>query len=251
MTDSIDPLIAQNLWEALPPLQQITTDSGRWYSPLDKPEEKYFSVTTVLDDSKSVGAKMALDAWKRSQIKEGLDPNRYSFDGDKMHYLLENYFNQGFRQPKKEDCNGRGYQLFKQYEQGFLKQVSIVPHLIEGRVFTEVDGMKYAGTIDLVASVQIDPEGPIELALIDHKSVSDISKAGSKRKGYLPQLAAYAKAIKDKYGKTIDVAYLNFASEKSFKSYRVEIEEIMEQWDQFYYKLDAFYKKGVFPNENK
>lgn len=285
MMDNIDPIIQKELWDELPPMEQITTESGRWYSPSDAPNDKYYSVTTVIDASKSISAKKAIDDWKRREIAAGKDPGRFSRDGDLMHQLIEFciknngeypteedigeinkvlkdsaeiidtkkllkvYLESGYASPEIEDSLPRAYKLFKKYDEEFLKKVHVVPHVIEGRVFTEVDGMKYAGTIDLVATVQHEPEGKKELAIIDHKSISNIKNASSKRKGYLPQLAAYAKAIKDKYGKTIEVAYLNFASEKSFKSYRIELSEILEQWDQFYYKLDSFYRKGILPSE--
>ena len=247
--EEIDDLIKAKLWEPLPPLNQITTDTGRWYSPPDAPEDRYFSVTTIIDSDKNVSSRQALEAWKRSQVLEGKDPKQPSIDGDKMHNLIENYIRQGFKLPKASDSSGRAYKLFKQYEQGFLKTHSIVPHLIEGRLFTEVNSMKYAGTVDLVASIQVTPEGKTELALIDHKSISKIANASSKRKGYIPQLSAYAKAIKDKYGLTIDVAYLNFASVDGFKSYRIELAEILENWDVFHSKLVRFYGKGEFPVE--
>lgn len=249
--EEIDPIIQKSLWEPLPDMAQITKESGRWYEFCDKGlgDDKYYSVTTIIDSAKSVSSKKAIEDWKRSEIRQGLDPNRYSRDGDKMHELIENYIIQGYKYPKAEQCKGRGYQLFKQYEQGFLKKVSITPHIVEGRVFADVNGLRYAGTIDLVATVQTEPEGKEELAIIDHKSVSEIKKASSKRKGYLPQLAAYAKAIKDRYGKVVDCAYLNFASEKSFKSYRIDMEEILENWDRFYYNLHGFYEKKEFPVE--
>ena len=245
----IHPLIKEKLWKPLKPLKQVTTDKGRWYEDVDDPSKKYYSVTTVIDASKSAAARNAIEAWKKAEIAEGKDPNRYSVEGEHMHSLIEYYYRNAYEYPPLDQCYGRGYQLFKRYDEGFLKTTSVIPLIIEGKIYTEVDGMKYAGTIDLVAEVRTEPESKPEIALIDHKSISKIKNASSKRKGYIPQLAAYAKAIKDQYGITIDCAYLNFASERSFKSYRIEIEEIMEQWDQFYYKLDAFYRKAVFPDE--
>lgn len=245
----IDPAIRATLWEELPPMKQVTLDEGgRWYEN-DK-GEKYYSVTTVIDSAKSVASKNAIEVWKKAEIASGKDPGRYSREGNHMHSLIEYYYRNNYSYPPLEDCYGRGYTLFKQYDAGFLKGTHVIPHIIEGRVFNEVDGMKYAGTIDLVATIQTEPEGPKRLALIDHKSISQMKNAGSKRKGYIAQLAAYAKAIKDKYGKTVDVCMINFASEKGFKSYEIEMPEVLEQWDQFYYKLDAFYKKGIFPGEN-
>lgn len=241
----IDPAIQKNLWEPLPELKQVTLDDGRYY---EKDGEKYYSVTTIIDAAKTVGSKKAIEAWKKAEIAAGLDPNRYSIEGEHMHSLIEYYYRNNYKYPPLKDCKGRGYSLFKQYDQGFLKNTHVVPHIIEGRVYNEVDGMKYAGTIDLVATIQTEPEGPKRLALIDHKSISQIKNASSKRKGYIVQLAAYAKAIKDRYGKTVDVCILNFASEKSFKSYEIDMSEVLEQWDQFYYKLHAFYQKGVFPD---
>jgi len=243
----IDPIIQNNLWEPLPPMKQVTTDKGRWYE-LDG--DPYYSVTTIIQASKTVAAKRAIEDWKRSEIKAGRDPNRFSRDGDAMHALIEYYYENAYEHPPLEMCKGRGYQLYKQYNEGYLSKVHVVPHLIEGRVYNEVDGMRYAGTIDLVATIQEEPGGKKQLALIDHKSISEIKNASSKRKGYIPQLAAYAKAIKDRYGKTVDVAILNFASTKSFKSYKIDMKEILEQWDQFYYKMASFYEKGVFPDES-
>ena len=243
--DYIDPIIANNLWEPLPPMKQVTTDRGRWYE-LD--DEAYYSVTTIIQAAKTVGAKRAIEDWKRAEIKAGRDPERYSRDGDAMHALIEYYYQRAYELPPLEMCKGRPYQLFQQYKEGYLDRVHVIPHIIEGRVYNEIDGMRYAGTIDLVATIQEEPGGPKQLALIDHKSISEIKNASSKRKGYIPQLAAYAKAIKDRYGKTIDVAILNFASTKSFKSYKIDMSEILEQWDQFYYKMVSFYEKGEFPD---
>tara|TARA_R110000823_G_scaffold241207_2_gene365982 strand:+ start:1306 stop:2073 length:768 start_codon:yes stop_codon:yes gene_type:complete len=240
----IDPLIRANLWEELPRLEQVTLDSGRYYT---KDDEKYYSVTTIIDAAKTVGSKNAIEAWKKAEIADGKDPSRYSREGEHMHSLIEYYYRNNYSYPPLEQCKGRGYTLFKQYDIGFLKNTHVIPHIIEGRLYTEVDGMKYAGTVDLVATIQTEPEGPKRLALIDHKSISKMGNASSKRKGYIAQLAAYAKAIKDKYGKTVDVCILNFASEKGFKSYEIEMPEVLEQWDQFYYKLESFYRKGVFP----
>lgn len=241
MTD-IDPIISKNLWEPLKDLDQITTGSGRWYSFPDTPEEKYFSVTTIIDHSKSISSKKAINDWKNKEIAEGNDPDRYSKDGDVMHSLIEHYYKSGYSQPPKEKCKGRGYRLYKQYNDNFLSTNYIIPHLIEGRLYTNVEGMKYAGTVDLVATIQTAPESKKELVIIDHKSIKTITSASSKKKGYLPQLAAYAKAVKDRYGKTVDAAYLNFASEKGFKSYRIDMSELLDYWDEFYYKLHKFYK---------
>jgi hypothetical protein len=240
-----DPIILKNLWEELPPLEQITLPNGRYYT---KGDDKYYSVTTIIEASKSVASKNAIETWKKLEIEQGNDPARYSVEGEHMHSLIEYYYRNNYAQPPLEMCFGRGYRLFKQYDEGFLKTTHVVPHIIEGRVYTEVDGMKYAGTIDLVATIQTKPEGPKRLAIIDHKSISKIINASSKRKGYIPQLSAYAKAIKDRYGITVDVCILNFASEKGFKSFEIEMPEVVEQWDQFYYKLAHFYKLGVFPD---
>ena len=247
----IDPIIKANLWEPLPDLAQITTDSGRWYEFCDSSygKEKFYSVTTIISASNTEQDKRALNNWKLGQIKEGKDPNQPAADGERMHKLIEEYFKRGYEQPKLADCSGRGYQLYKQYNEGFLSSNYIIPHLIEGRLYTTVDGMSYAGTVDLVATIQSNPEGTKELALIDHKSINKMGNSKSKLKKYLGQLSAYAKAIKDRYGITVDVAYVNFASEKSFKSYRIELDQIMEGWNDFYYTLNSFYKKGVFPSE--
>jgi len=112
----IDPVIKNNLWEELPELKQVTLPDGRYY---EKGDDKYYSVTTIIDASKSVGSKNAIEAWKKSEIAAGLDPNRYSVEGEHMHSLIEYYYRNNYKYPPKEQCFGRGYRLFKQYDEGF------------------------------------------------------------------------------------------------------------------------------------
>lgn len=241
----IDKLISKNLWLPVRELTQVTKEDHRYY--LDESTgDKYFSVTTILSYAKPNSAKKALQDWRNLQVAEGKDPNQASIDGDAMHKLIESYIASGYQDPPIELCKGRGYRLFKQYKEGFLTSTALEPKLLEGKIYSEVDGMRFAGTIDLVTTVQITPEGKVELAIVDHKSISDISKSGSRKKDYLPQIGAYAKAVKDRYGVTVECAYINFASEKSFKSYRISLDEIKEGWDTFYYALHKFYTESAY-----
>lgn len=222
-------------------LTQITTEEGRWYE--DSKKKKYYSVTTVLDAQKSPQDIIALEQYKEKEIAAGRDPKQAALDGTELHRLIEEYLLGDYELPDFE--KDRPHKLFKQYYEGFLKPVHVVPHLIEKQLYTSINNFGYAGTVDLVATIQTEPEGPEELVLIDHKSIKYTSQINWKVKKHLLQSAAYAKAVKDRYGKEIDKIVINYASTTKFESRVFEKEEIVKAWNNFYlYYLKKFYEEG-------
>jgi hypothetical protein len=227
------------IWKPKKGLKQVTTDKGRWY---EKDGKKFYSVTTIIDAQNSAQDKLTLEKWKQKEIEAGRDPNKASMDGDLMHKLIEDFL-EDYELP--EASKERGYKLFEQYYKGFLLPTHIVPHLIEGRLYNTVQGYGYAGTVDLVATIQTEPEGPEILTVIDHKSIKNIKQIDWKAPKHLLQIAAYAKAIKDQYGKEVDEARVNYASTTGFESRVYNKEEIAQAWSNFYrFKLKKFYEEG-------
>jgi hypothetical protein len=228
------------LWKPTKALKQITTDVGRWYQ--DGKRNKYYSVTTIIDAQKSAQDILVLEKWKQKEVEAGRNPAQASLDGDMMHKMIENYL-QDMELPR--EGKDRAYKLFDQYYKGFLLPTDIQPTMIEGAVYNTVNNYRYAGTVDLVASIQTEPETPRKLAIIDHKSIKNIKQVGWKAGKHLIQIAAYAKAIKDQYNKEVDVAIVNYASTTGFKSMVYNKEEIAKAWSNFYnFYLKKFYEEG-------
>jgi hypothetical protein len=252
----IDGLILKTLWEEKNGLTQVDTDTGRHYS---KDGIIYHSVTTILGSLNTFD----FSKWREEQIAKGIHPERSAIEGDHMHKLIECYFKSGHGDPTQyinktidipkyegveKTRSDRGYELYKNYNNHFLKTFDIKPHLIESKVYchktVQLDKKKfdisYAGTLDLAATV--NEEG---IFIIDHKSLSDMKYISSKKKGYIPQLAAYVCAVEWLYGIEVAGAYLNFSATKDsrpnkkcldlpkFKSYKISKEELYRGWQQF------------------
>lgn len=244
---------------------QVTTDKGRYYLDLELTEElrkliysredtsseieklkPYYSVTTIKSYTDPKSKREALEKWRQAEIEAGRDPSAASKEGDIFHGYLESYYDNKFELPEKEECEARPFQLFEQYNKNFLKKAHIEPVEIETQYKTEVNGYRYAGTIDFLGNVQVAGEDDKPyLELNDHKSIKKLGDASSRIKGYWLQQVAYAKALKDA-GIVIHRARINFASTRGFKTFVLSLDELVEKYwkeeGQFYSRLENFYK---------
>jgi hypothetical protein len=212
----------------------------------------YPSVTTVLSATDSRFKKEALEKWKNEQLAQGLDPNEASSDGTKLHELLEYYLKNDYEFPDTKDYTVKAVRMFERYNRRFLKSNYIKPIGIEQFYKVELaNGLRYCGTIDLIAYVQSESTIPAKLEVIDHKSIGVMSKASSRMANNKLQIAAYAKLLKEN-GIVVEGARVNFVSHEKtvaapkdeFKSYLFTPEEIAENFAKFEERLIQFYDEG-------
>ena len=244
-----DPLILKGMWDnSGEVLKQVTLDSGRYYE--DEVGEKYYSVSTILDKTMHPAKRKALDDWKASLPVGEADNIRNSAAsrGTQLHTLIEQYLLRGYQLPDEEFCQGEAYQLFQQYHKGFLRPAYIIPRLIEGKTHYSPNGFGYAGTVDLVAHIQLPTDKEPILTAVDHKSINKIEKASDRVPGYKEQLAGYIASIRAKYGDEGDIrrGIINFASTRGFRQYVMDFDEIGEFWGRFHGKLERFYKEELW-----
>lgn len=243
---TIDPLITKGLWDDRGgELTQVTHESGRYYT--DSSGAKYYSVSTIKDKTMHSAMADGLLKWRARVGAEEADRIRRTSaaDGTSMHGLIESYLKRGYQIPDEAEGTASGWRLFNQYYEGFLHGAYVIPRLIEGKVFYAPNGYGYAGTVDLVADIQLadDPE-PI-LTIVDHKSIGDMKKVSSRVTGYGEQLAAYAAAVRSMYGKDIKRGVLNFASTRGYKQYMITFGKLEEYWSKFYDKLERFHLEDL------
>lgn len=236
----MDERIKKGLWnEVASDLKQVTLESGRYY--LDAGGNKWYSVSTILEKNKSDYERENLRKWKERVGPE--EANRASNDGTEMHQHIEKYLINGY---ERQTGSGRGFRLYEEYENGFLKNSHIIPRLIESQLVYEVNGYRYAGTVDLIGDIQLPDDSSPILSVMDHKSTKDLSSVNKKLPGYSIQLSAYAKAAKEAYGQEITRGLIGFASVKGFKLCTLDAEQLALNWKLFYEKLQRFYEEGLY-----
>lgn len=248
--NEIDPLILKGLWDnSGETLEQVTLESGRYYK--DTSGKKYYSVSTVLDKTMHPAKRKALDDWRASLPAGEADliKNSAASRGTQLHMMVEQYLLRGYQLPDEEFCCGEAYQLFQQYHKGFLRPSYIIPRLIEGKTHYLPNGKYgYAGTVDLVADIQLPTDAKPILTAVDHKSINNISKASDRVRGYKEQLAGYIASIRHKYGDAGDIqrGIINFVSTRGFRQYVMDFAEIEEFWGKFHDKLERFYVEELW-----
>ena len=197
-------------------MNAVTTPTGRFYTPDERPDLKLPSVTTIIG---SMSDKSGLDKWRKSVGEEAADriskfaANRGTF----MHLLCENYLRKRYEEKRgdtrevmketfaetmaDEDISSMDRMMLIAGKNLFMNLYrDSIFDSISGVVIQEVglwseNGGGYAGRVDLIAKLVDDT-----LVVIDFKS-STRPKNEKYLEGYKMQTAAYAFAYNERYGK--------------------------------------------------
>ena len=160
----------------IPELEQINTDSGRYYKT--PAGALYPSATTVV----GFLGKEAIEKWKKRVGAEEAEriSNKAATRGTRMHTLCEDYINGDEINPAEYNWEDQfQFKMLRRYLDGYVDNV----HMQEVRLYS--DYLKLAGTVDLVA------EYNGRLSIIDFKT----SKKLKEEKwilNYFCQATAYA-----------------------------------------------------------
>ena len=196
------------------PLEQINTDSGRYYKT--PTGVLYPSVTTVVgEDSKS-----SIIAWRKRIGEEEANKisNAATSRGTRIHKLCEDYIDNGELDPKSSVFDLDNF-------------IKIIPelnkidnvHMQEERLYS--DFLQLAGTVDCVAEY----EG--KLSIIDFKTSKKLKKP-EYIKGYLCQATAYAIMYEELFGisvpRTVIIISVDDEEPQVFKQKRDEhVDELL------------------------
>jgi len=216
--------------------EQLTFDFGRWYKFITADAASFGvpSLTTVLGKTKDEESQQFLAEWQYfdwfDATVQGLDETTAAASirvGQEMHTLTENYFLNGEELPVGKT---KAHKMFNTYYDNFLKQHPIIPLMIEAPLYwTGKNGCGFGGTVDLIAQVGD------EIWLIDHKTSGKRKKEDHQSiPEYKMQVVAYAKALKDLFGITVDRCMINISTTRTFTSFEVDRMDMKDIWQDFY-----------------
>lgn len=215
-------------------LIQITTDRGRYYYDKHDPYDIYWSVSTILGATKPESDVKGLEYWRRSVGDEEAD--RIMLEGRELgtrfHTLVENYLNGELVQVD----GSKEYLMLDQYVNGYFKVHEILTIHNEVQVWNDIDGYKYAGTVDWIGL----EDGLC--TLVDHKSINKIANARRRLPGYAQQSVGYKLAALNSLPNIdrIDKIRVNYCSHEGFRSYEVDDDTYK---DKFIERLQRFYEE--------
>lgn len=219
------------LWDS--PISIRYIENGvRYYEIGDM---RFPSVTSVLSRTRDEESREVLAKWELEN--PGVKEERAAI-GTKMHELIEGRLRlEGTEQANylmtTMDFNDEACKMYQHYCKWF-KDRTVIPHVIEGTVYwASPEGWGFAGSVDLVATVNGD------LCIVDHKS-SKKSKRLEWIKDYILQVSAYSKAIKSMYDVDIKGAYINVARSNGFQSFYLDYYQIVDGWQEFYGRLKQY-----------
>lgn len=213
---------------------QVTTDRGRYYYREDDPNQLYWSVSTILSETKPESDLIGLRIWRSSVGDDVADKVMQDGRelGTRFHKLVEDYLNGNLIQV----TDSKEYQMLDQYVKGYFSLHNIVTVYNEVMVHNSIDGFNYAGTIDWIGK-----EDDI-MTLADHKSINKISNASRRLSGYAQQLVAYKLAAESSIpDMSIMRGRVNYCSHEGFRSYEVNFKDYEPL---FLERLKRFYEDG-------
>ena len=210
-------------------LKQVDTPDGRYY--LSEEGKKYFSVTTILHETKILPP--ALANWKARATPEQLAEADRKRDagavrGTAMHSMVDSYFETG----------EAGEGVYWDSIADFLTMVR--PYYREKQVVHHQLG--YAGTLDCVGSLVVDGN-VTKNVLFDWKS-ADKPKRLDWITDYFEQCAAYAAAERKYSGVLIENACVVIAlPKKKAQVIPLGLSDLQRHWKNFSKRVDRFYRQ--------
>lgn len=216
------------------PLSKENIDGSRKYLTPDG--EKLPSVTTILDATKSVESKKALNEWRnRIGHKKAQEiTTEAAGRGTRMHKFIEDYIKTG----KLSESGSNPYSI----QSHKMAQSIIYQGLSKCNEFwgTEVNlyyPQIYAGTTDLVG-IHDGSE-----AIMDHKQTNKLKKR-EWIDDYFIQLAAYAAAHNEVYGTNIRKGVIFMCTaDNIYQEFIVEGSEFDSWTDRWFKKLEEYYTR--------
>lgn len=233
--------------------QKIYINGKRYYLLGNK---KFPSVTTIISETMPVSKRCALSNWRKSL---GSDRAKIQQDikdrGTNFHKILELILmdetdlanKELVKHPEVKDFLFSGKKLISQIMLG-------VPVLSETQVFSKK--YQYAGTIDLMGRYFSSPctgitaTGQGREVLFDWKTSNKL-KTKDSCEDYLIQLAAYANALYETYGITVDSASVCiFYQDTSPDVFKLGQSDIGVYFDKFLFRLAEFQSKKTLMSDD-